>query len=227
MTTETFEARLGASASVDFCLPCQVFWFDAYESLQLSPGATLRLFTIIGEQAAKGRPVLQQGSKCPRCRSHLLLTHDIQRNTRFEYWRCPHGHGRLITFYDFLREKDFIRPLSPQQIALLRQNIQSVSCANCGAPVDLTKGSTCAHCGTPLSMLDMQQAERLIARLRQADRPDRPPVPLDETERLNRPDADAFAWLRRDGRWPADGASTSLVGEALNALLRRLKIPSG
>jgi hypothetical protein len=166
MTTETFEARLGASASVDFCLPCQVFWFDAYESLQLSPGATLKLFTIIGEQAAKGRPVLHQGAKCPRCRSHLLLTHDIQRNTRFEYWRCAHGHGRLITFYDFLREKDFIRPLSPQQIAELRQNIQSVSCANCGAPVDLDRG-ICEFCLTPVAILDPDQMQKAVAQLKE------------------------------------------------------------
>ena len=98
----------------------------------------------------------------------------MQRNTRFEYFRCPNDHGRLTTFFDFLKEKDFVRPLTPQQIAELRKNIQIVNCSNCGAPVDLAKGSDCAHCGSPLSMLDMHQAERLVAQLRDADRTDKP-----------------------------------------------------
>ena len=82
---------------------------------------------------------------------------------------CPNGHGRLITFFDFLREKDFIRPLTTQQIAELRQNVGSVNCANCGGPVDLSQGAACSHCGTPLSMLDMKQAERLVAQLQKAE----------------------------------------------------------
>jgi hypothetical protein len=172
MISKTVDARFGATAGIDYCPRCQVVWFDGHESLQLSPGATLKLFTIIGQHAAKGRPTLQQVIKCPRCGSQLLLTHDLQRGTRFEYWRCPHGHGRLITFYDFLREKEFIRPLSPRQLSELRENIRTVNCAGCGAPIDLTTQSTCAHCGAPLTMLDMSQPERLIAELRRADRPE-------------------------------------------------------
>ena len=63
----------------------------------------------------------------------------MQRSTRFEYFRCPHDHGRLTTFFDFLKEKDFVRPLTPPQIAELRKNIQVVNCSNCGAPIDLAK----------------------------------------------------------------------------------------
>ena len=193
MVAERLEARFGASVSIDYCVACQLFWFDAHESLQLAPGATLRLFAIIGEQAGKGRPALRQEMRCPRCHSHLLLTHDLQRNTRFEYWRCVCGHGRLISFYDFLREKDFIRPLTPQQVEEMLDNIQSVSCGNCGAPVDLTKGSTCAHCGTPLTMLDMKHPERLIAELRGADRfegsPARQSEGADEHESPTGPDS--------------------------------------
>src|SRR3990172_270855 len=168
MTPETLEGHLRASVTINTCLPCQVFWFDTLESLQLSPAAVLRLFTLIGGQVVKGRPDLHLRTGCPRCATPLQLTHDFQRNTKFQYWRCDKERGRLIAFYDFLREKDFIRPLSPQQLAELRESIQSVTCANCGAPLNLNNKSCCEHCGTPNSVLDFRQGERLIAELRQA-----------------------------------------------------------
>jgi hypothetical protein len=214
MTSETLEGHLGASVVLDFCSRCQAFWFDPHESLQLSPGSTLRLFKIIGEEAAKGRPGIQGGARCPRCRSQLLLTHDMQRSTRFQYWRCARGHGRLITFYDFLREKDFIRPLSLEQVEELRRSIQSVNCGNCGAPVDIASGSACTHCGSPLSMLDMSQAGRLIAELQAADcgRPIDPDLPL----RLERARKDVEKACLA-GRTPAGP-----VADGLSALIRLL-----
>jgi hypothetical protein len=102
---------------------------------------------------------------CPVCQEKLLLTHDWQRNTPFTYWRCDKEHGRFIGFFDFLREKDYIRPLSPQQIAKLRENIQILNCHNCGAPIDLAKASSCEHCHSPLSMLDMQQPQQMLEAL--------------------------------------------------------------
>jgi len=63
----------------------------------------------------------------------------MQRSTRFEYLRCPHDHGRLTTFFDFLKEKDFVRPPTPAQIAKLRDSIQVVNCSNCGAPIAPTR----------------------------------------------------------------------------------------
>lgn len=168
MTPRTLQGHLGTSVTINSCLPCQVFWFDTRESLQLSPAAVLTLFTLIGGQAVKGRSELHVAAGCPRCQAPLLLTHDFQRNTKFQYWRCGREHGRLIAFYDFLREKDFIRPLPPQQLAELRDSIQSVTCANCGAPVDLNRASRCDHCGTPISVLDLRHGERMIAELRMA-----------------------------------------------------------
>src|SRR5512138_3103614 len=93
MISETLDARLGGSVSIDYCPACQVFWFDGHESLQLTPGSTLRLFTIVGEHTKPCRPFRLVGTSCPRCGFHLVLTHDMQRNTRFEYWRCPQDHG--------------------------------------------------------------------------------------------------------------------------------------
>jgi hypothetical protein len=158
MTAETLETRLGGSVAIDLCLSCQVFWFDTYESLQLSPGSVLTLFRLIGAQAAAAPKPRRPSPDCPRCGVALLETHDLQRQTHFQYLRCPNEHGRLITFVDFLREKDFIRPLSAGQIGEPGRTVQMVNCSNCGAPVDLAHSSTCAHCGTPLSLLDMKQA---------------------------------------------------------------------
>jgi Zn-finger nucleic acid-binding protein len=52
MTERTLEGHLGTRVSIDVCEPCQAFWFDGRESLQLSPAATLQLFHIIGERGA-------------------------------------------------------------------------------------------------------------------------------------------------------------------------------
>ena len=88
--------------------------------------------------------------------------------TPFRYWRCDAGHGRLMAYIDFLREKDFVRPLTPQQLDELRQNVQTINCSNCGAAIDLAKDSVCAHCGSAVSMLDLQQMARTIDQLQTA-----------------------------------------------------------
>src|SRR4051794_34096926 len=157
MTELALEGHLGTSVAIDACQTCQTFWFDHLESLRLSPAATLHLFRRIGDQTRSAPPRLAQTLKCPRCDLRLTLTDDRQRNTPFRYWRCAREHGRLISYFDFLREKDFIRPLSPLQLADLRQNVQTIACSNCGAPIDLVHTSECAHCGTPVSMLDVKQ----------------------------------------------------------------------
>jgi len=150
----------------------------------------------------------------------------MQRATRFEYLNCPNGHGRLISFFDFLREKDFIRPLTPHQIAELRENVGSVNCANCGSPVDLAKGAACSHCGTPLSMLDMKQAEKLVAQLQKAEvranKPVDPSLPI-ELLRARRETERAFAGIHDDDLWFKDVASTDLLGASLTAVARWLK----
>jgi hypothetical protein len=171
MNAQTLDGHLGTSVQIDLCQTCQLFWFDHLESLRLAPAATLKLFQLIGEgKRASPRPVAAQ-LKCPRCDLRLLLTNDRQRNTPFRYWRCARDHGRLITWFDFLREKDFIRPLSAEQLDALRQNVQIVNCSNCGAPVDLVKTSACSHCGTPLSMLDLKQISAMAAQLSRAAEP--------------------------------------------------------
>lgn len=229
MAEHTFDGHLGRVFVIDVCEPCQSIWFDGRESLALSPASTLSMFRIIGEHVAKPQLSDADAAKCPRCRGRLRRTSDMQRATRFEYFRCPNGHGRLTTFFDFLKEKDFIRPLTPQQIAELRQNVQMVNCSNCGAAVDLATTGACVHCGSPLSMLDMQQAERLVEQLRAADRSDQPIAPALPLElaRARRQAEEAFrdmpsASLTTD-LWISEVRSNGLVGAGLSALARWLK----
>ena len=214
------DGHLGRAIEVDLCDPCQSLWFDGKENLQLTPGSILELFRAIGEHV--GRPALRDGElvKCPRCKAGLRRTKDMQRNTRFEYFRCPNDHGRLTAFFDFLKEKDFIRPLTPQQIGELRRNIKIVNCSNCGGPVDLAKGSECAHCGSPLSILDLSQAEKLVAQLQKAEAHDRGPIdPALPLELLRaRRDVEASFPQERGAGWSAD-----LVDAGIQAVASWLK----
>jgi len=161
-------ARLGSTLDIDLCAACRAIWFDQYEDLRMAPAATLKVFAIISEQSGAAATPLTGALRCPRCQGRLLLTHDIQRTTPFRYWRCDSGHGRLMAYIDFLREKDFVRPLTPQQLDQLRQNVQTINCSNCGAAIDLARDSLCAHCGSAVSMLDLQQMARTIDHLQTA-----------------------------------------------------------
>ena len=212
MTVEHLQTRLRSPLDIDVCLSCQALWFDGYESLQLSPAATLSIFKIIGDAMDHARPAPMAGGRCPRCGDPLALIHDMQRLTRFQYWRCPREHGRLIAFLDFLREKDFIHPLTPAQLADLRQNIESINCSNCGAPVDVEQGK-CAHCGTPVSMLDLHQAERLIADLQRAAGPAAPGQPASEASPGSR---------LPDWQWLKDTPSPDLVASGLQRFLQQI-----
>ncbi len=228
MATHTLEGHLGRPVTIDLCLPCQVIWFDHGESLQLAPASTLKLFRIIGGQAAARRGPFPSEPCCPRCGARLQTSHDLQKNTPFQYLRCDRGHGRLIGFFDFLREKSFIRALTAAQIEELKRNVQTVNCSNCGAAIDLTHTSSCGHCGSPLSMLDMEQAKRLITQLQQAERADQPvdpTLPL-QLERARREVETAFASFERGPDWYGNVSSFGLVGAGLAALVRWLGTPS-
>jgi hypothetical protein len=223
MLEQTFDGHLARPVVIDICFACQSFWFDSRESLSLTPGSTLTLFRLIGERAAKPQASRADAATCPRCGARLRRTSDMQRTTRFEYWRCPNGHGRLTTFFDFLREKDFIRPLTPQQVAELRRTLQTINCSNCGGSVELNAGAACGHCGSPLSMLDLRQAEALVSQLQKAhdrtNQPVDPALPL-ELARARREVEAAFAGLPRDDTWFRDVSATGLVGAGLSAVAR-------
>jgi hypothetical protein len=225
MEQQTLDGHLGRSIEIDLCEPCQSLWFDGKETLQLTPGATLAIFRSIGEHVRKPERQDSELVKCPRCSARLRRTQDLQRATRFEYFRCPKEHGRLITFFDFLKEKDFIRPLTPAQINELRRNVQIINCSNCGAPIDLGKTSACAHCASPLSMLDMNQAERLVAQLQAAETARTtidPALPL----ALAKARADveqAFKGVPGQNVWSDRDFTMGLVGAGLSEIIRLIR----
>ena len=223
MTTLNLDGHYGRSVVIDLCKACQAFWFDGLESLQLAPGSVLELFRMVGEAGGDARAPFSDDARCPRCNVQLVRTFDRLRQSKFEYRRCPGGHGRLTSFFNFLREKDFIRPLSDVQIEELRRNLRSVNCSNCGAPVDLAKGTACAHCQSPLSMLDVGQAETLVAALRAKSAPrDVDPAMLLNLERAKRDVSVAFGAFERDPEWYTTASSAGLINAAIGAFSRWL-----
>lgn len=227
MTDMLLDSRMGPPVTLNLCLVCQMFWFDMYENLKLATGSTLRLMKFISEHPPKGPVLLAQDLRCPRCNSGLHLTHDFQRATRFSYWRCEQECGRFIGFVDFLREKDFIHPLTPQQIHELSQIVRIVKCSHCGAPVDLSSSTTCAHCGAPVSLLDMNLPQQMLNQLQQVTEPQAANPAPSSRQSQKEHDADAsLALLKSQPEWASDVSSSGLVHAGLNAVARWLdKIP--
>jgi hypothetical protein len=203
----TVEAVLGGTVEIDVCSACRAFWFDPFESLHLTPASTLQLFRLIADQSDGSPLPFQAACRCPRCGTRLLPTHDRQRNTPFEYLRCERGHGRFTRFHDFLREKDFVRPLSQQQIGELRKSIRMIHCSNCGAPIDLARSSVCDHCGSPISILDIRKMAEVASQLPAVP----PPAPA-----LTEPHREVSALFAR--RADDDTSSFNLVDAGLRAV---------
>ena len=162
MEARTLSSVTGTELQIDACHPCHAFWFDRNESLLLAPGAVIELFQDIHRHRDDARRPLAAQSKCPRCSTMLLLTHDIGKAGRFVYYRCPHDHGRLTPFSEFLREKQFVRSLSPAELARVRAELKTVRCSGCGAPIDLERESACGFCHAPVSILDPDAVERAL-----------------------------------------------------------------
>jgi hypothetical protein len=176
MERRAFARRPDGSVDLDLCFACQSLWLDHYESSQLTPGATIELFRVIHAHPVDSARPVSETAKCPICVARLVLTHDIQRTNRFVYHRCPVRHGRLITFYHFLREKQFVRSLSGAEIMRLQATVKQVRCSSCGAPVNVEKDAACSFCHAPLSILDTDAVQRTLAELDAAERKEiRPP----------------------------------------------------
>lgn len=169
MEERAFDRLYGRSVAIDVCRRCQGLWFDDLELLQLTPGATLELFTSLGQAPSAPRTPLAPTLCCPRCGTGLREAHDLQRTTRFSYFQCPNDKGRWLTFYQFLRAKNFVRSMSAREIDDLRRRVRQVNCANCGAPVDLDAGAACRFCRTPIAILDPEQVRKVAAELTSAE----------------------------------------------------------
>jgi len=221
MTDWKLDSKLGGQLTIDVCTPCQAFWFDPYEDLQLSPRSTLELMKYIGEHSSSPKPALSQTLRCPRCGTALTLAHNMARNVHFTYWQCPNQHGRFISFFEFLKEKNFIHPLSPAELQHLRASVQTVNCSSCGAAIDLQNNSVCPYCHSPVCILDLKQQQDMLAQLKDAAAPKAvdPTLPMQlalAKAQMN----NLFAGT--DEKYWDDARSGDLVQAGLNAVARWL-----
>lgn len=163
------EGKYGADIEVDLCFACHVLWLDKREAVLLSPRGTMDLFRMLHEHRDDARHSLQASSRCPRCTGPLKLQHDIGKGGRFSYYSCPKRDGRLTPFSEFLKEKQFVRELTPAEKSRVRADVKNVQCSSCGAPVDVNKGFVCGHCSSPIAVLDADAVEKTLRELQQED----------------------------------------------------------
>ena len=214
----------GKPVSLDLCLPCQSIWFDGFESSKLSPASTLALFRIVGEHAEARRQVHRDRAQCPRCDARMSQASDLSRGARFEYLKCPANHGRFMNFYNFLREREFLRPMTREEFDELRTHVKSLPCSNCGVAIDLMSHTACQACSAGLNTLDLAAAGRLISQLQQASREGQGLDPaLARSLEARRDDASAvFDGFTPTDQWYRDAASAGLVGAGIMAVARFL-----
>jgi hypothetical protein len=162
MQPRTLARNVGGELQIDVCHSCHAIWFDRNESLQLAPGAVIDLFQDIHRHRDDSRRPLAERPQCPHCRTALALTRDVGKAGRFTYYRCAQDHGRLTPFSEFLREKQFVRSLSPAELARVRAELKTVRCSGCGAPIDLERESKCGFCRAPIAILDPGAVERAV-----------------------------------------------------------------
>jgi hypothetical protein len=162
MQPQDFEQNYKGTVRVDVCFACAGIWFDHLESVQLAPGAVIELFKEIHSNRDAGRQPVAKQLGCPRCNGALELGFDLSKAGRFSYYRCLRGDGRFTPFFQFLREKQFVRSLTPAEVARVRAEVREIKCSECGAPIDLEHTSQCKYCHAPVSFLDPDAVEKAL-----------------------------------------------------------------
>ena len=165
MEAVSLQTHIGLPVVIDVCWPCHLIWFDHQESTSLSPGSVIDLFKRIHAAREAARNLVGMQVACPVCASNLNSTSDLAQGGRFSYHRCPNGHGRLIAFTQFLREKNFIRSLQAHEIKALSVTVKQVRCSSCGAPINIENDPACTHCGAPVAVLDEAAVEKALGAL--------------------------------------------------------------
>ncbi len=144
-----------AQTVVDHCGPCRLFWFDAFESVQLAPRGWLQLLREM--QATQSQPTEAAAPPrlgCPTCQAALKTVSNQTRFGRYVALECPQRHGHLHSHAGVLAERGLVRPLLGPERKALREERHQITCFNCGAPAD-GAGDTCAYCHTALVVLDL------------------------------------------------------------------------
>ena len=165
MSLYTLPGHYGSHVEIDVCMDCNAIWFDQFESIQLSPDGTVRLFQLIHERggtAASGYGKFGEGLRCITCGDGMKLTQDRVKGSRFSYQACRKGHGRFTTFYNFLMEKQFVRELTIEERAKLSVTVKQIRCSGCGAAVNIGKVDACEYCRAPVSVFDRGAAKKAI-----------------------------------------------------------------
>jgi hypothetical protein len=157
------------SVRVELCFGCAGIWFDHLASVNLAPAAVITLFQEIQARRDDPRQPVAPQLTCPRCMDGLALSHDMTKAGKFSYYRCLRGDGRFTPFFQFLREKQFVRSLSPAELQHVRSQVRQIACSECGAPIDLEHESVCRFCHAPVSFLDPDAVESALNRLKDAD----------------------------------------------------------
>ena len=228
MERRTFARRPHGSVEVDLCHACHVMWLDQYESAQLTPGAVIELFGVLHADGDTASRPLSGNAACPHCRTRLVHTHDIQRTNRITYQRCPSGCGRLTTFFQFLREKEFVRTLKPAEVERLRAQVAQVRCSSCGAPLELEREPACRFCRARISILDPDAVRRTLAELGAQEHRRATVDPAAALDAILAGQGVRRRLARAEGRHVAGGAtdgggSIDLVSEALDFLMEQLR----
>jgi hypothetical protein len=226
MQPRAFDRQHGGGVELDVCFECKAIWFDQYESAQLTPGAVIALFRMVHDHTAEPTRPLADSMRCPHCTSRLQFTQDIQRTNRLAYHRCPQSHGRLTTFFQFLREKNFVRDLSRGEIEQLAVNVKQVRCSSCGAPIDLGRDTSCSHCRAAISVLDNDAVVKALSDLQSGElkrtaRAD--PVKVAEAvfpTGAQRPAREKNPWLQ--GRTPEPTTGESVLFDLVSECIDRL-----
>ena len=162
MQAQALEKHDQGTMQLDLCFACAGIWFDHLESVQLAPAAVIELFKQIHAHRDNApRPQATQQA-CPRCRDTLVLSFDVSKTGRFSYSRCPRGDGRFTPFFQFLREKQFVRNLTEAELRRVRSQIRQIRCSECGAPIDLEHDTVCKYCQAPVSFLDAEAVEKAV-----------------------------------------------------------------
>jgi hypothetical protein len=162
MQTQTLEQNYHGTVCVDLCFSCAGIWFDHQESVLLAPVAVIELFKEIHSHLNDARQPVATQLHCPRCRDALELGYDLSKSGKFSYYRCLRGDGRFTPFFQFLREKHFVRSLTEVELGRVRAEVQQVRCSECGAPIDLQHSSQCQYCHAPVSFLDPDAVEKAM-----------------------------------------------------------------
>ncbi|WP_343638736.1 zf-TFIIB domain-containing protein [Roseateles sp.] len=150
-----------ATVDIDHCGPCGLVWFDARESVHLSPLAWVQLLRDLNRLRRPDRPH-QPDRACPVCAQALKEVHNQTRYGRFPALECGGCGGHLHSQAGMLAERGLLRPLLPAERGALQAERRELLCLSCGAPAD-GKSECCAWCKSPLLMADMP---RLASALR-------------------------------------------------------------